>query len=193
MKQITQFSDEISAVAFGDDALYMLSRQHAPHGKILRLPLATPDFKNAKTIIPETPRVIQSFVPTSNLLYVTQLVGGPSEIHIFDHSGIELGTVPAEPVSVITQIVSLENEHNFFPDQSDCGPQRWVFFLFRSGHEEKYDYSAKEKLPVSFADVETVREFGVSKDGSRIPVNIIRERNQVGWTKPDYSHRVRRL
>ena len=52
--QITQFSDEISAVAFGGDAVYMLSRQHAPHGKILRLPLATPDLRNAKTIIPES-------------------------------------------------------------------------------------------------------------------------------------------
>jgi prolyl oligopeptidase len=63
--QITQFSDEISAVAFGGDAVYMLSRQHAPRGKILRLPLATPDLKNAKTIIPESPAVIQSFVPTA--------------------------------------------------------------------------------------------------------------------------------
>ena len=172
--QITQFSDEISAVAFGGDAVYMLSRQHAPHGKILRLPLATPDLRNAKTIIPESSGVIQSFVPTANLLYVTQLVGGPSEIHIFDHSGKELGTVPAEPVSVITQIVSLENDKILFGNQSYVDPQAW--FYFDPGTKKTTVTALRESSPVSFADVETVREFGVSKDGTRVPVNIIRRK-----------------
>jgi prolyl oligopeptidase len=184
-KQITQFSDEISAVAFGDDALYMLSRDHAPHGKILRLPPAAPDLKNAKTIIPESSAVIQdfqsslagqqpSFVPTANLLYVTQLVGGPSEIHIFDHNGKELGTVPAEPVSVITQIVSLENDKILFGNQSYVDPQAW--FYFDPGTKKSTVTALRESSPVSFADVETVREFGVSKDGTRVPVNIIRRK-----------------
>jgi prolyl oligopeptidase len=173
-KQITQFSDEISAVAFGDDGLYMLSRQHAPHGKILRLPLATPDLKNARTIIPESSVVIQGFVPTANLLYVTQLVGGPSEIHIFDDSGKELGTVPAEPVSVITQIVSLENDKILFGNQSYVDPHAW--FYFDPGTKKTTVTALRESSPVSFADVEAVREFGVSKDGTRIPVNIIRRK-----------------
>jgi prolyl oligopeptidase len=172
--QITLFSDEISAVAFGDDAVYMLSRQHAPRGKILRLPLATPDLKNAKTIIPESPAVIQSFVPTANLLFLTQLVGGPSEIHIFDHSGKELGRVPAEPVSVITQIVSLENDKILFGNQSYVDPQAW--FYFDPGTKKTTVTALRETSPVSFAAVETVREFGVSKDGTRIPVNIIRRK-----------------
>ncbi len=184
-KQITQFSDEISAVAFGGDALYMLSRDHAPHGKILRLPLDTPDLKNAKTIISESSGVIQdfqssltgqqpSFVPTANLLYVTELVGGPSEIHIFDHSGKDLGTVPSEPVSVITQIVALENDRILFGNQSYVDPQAW--FYFDPGTKKTIVTALRESSPVSFADVETVREFGISKDGTKVPVNIIRRK-----------------
>ncbi len=42
----------------------MLSHRHAPHGKILRLPLATPDLTNAKTIISEGSGVIQDFQST---------------------------------------------------------------------------------------------------------------------------------
>ncbi len=184
-KQITQFSDEITAVVFGDDALYMLSRQHAPRGKILRLPLATSDSKNAKTIIAESPAVIQdfqfslaglkpSFVPTTNLLYVTELVGGPSEIHIFDHSGKEAGTVPSEPVSAITQIVALDEDRILFGNQSFVRPQAW--FYFDPGTKKTSVTALREVSPVSFTDVEAVREFAISRDGTKVPVNIIRRK-----------------
>src|SRR6266511_1435010 len=52
-KQITQFNDQIKAARLGrDNALYLLSRNAAPRGKILRLPLETPELKNAAEIVP---------------------------------------------------------------------------------------------------------------------------------------------
>ena len=98
-KQLSQFSDEVKMMAFGDDgALYMLSHQNAPREKILRVPVATPEVKNAKTIVPQSAAVLQdflftlaglqpAFVATANFLYVIELAGGPTEIHIFDHEG----------------------------------------------------------------------------------------------------------
>src|SRR6266566_9022999 len=51
-KQITQFSDQIKLGRLGrDDALYLLSRADAPRGKILRLPLHTPELKSAVEIV----------------------------------------------------------------------------------------------------------------------------------------------
>lgn len=184
-KQITQFSDEVSAVVFGDDDLYMLSRKNAPRGKILRLPLSEPEFTKAKTIVPETSAVIQdfgfsiaglqpSFVATKHLLYVTELVGGPSEIHIFDHEGKESGTVPSEPISAITQIVGLENDRILFGNQSYVNPQAW--FYFEPATKKTSVSALRDTSPVSFADVEVVREFGVSKDGTRVPINILRRK-----------------
>jgi prolyl oligopeptidase len=184
-KQITHFSDEIRAVAFGKDALYMISRQDAPHGKILRMPLANPVMKNAKTIVTESSAVIQdfqytlggprpTFAATANLLYVTELVGGPSEIHIFDHSGKESGTVPSEPVSAITQIVPLENDKILFGSQSYLDPQ--AYFYFDPDRKKVTVTKLRERSPVSFADVEVVREFAVSKDGTRVPMSIIRRK-----------------
>ncbi len=184
-KQITKFSDEITAVVFGDDALYMLSREHAPRGKILRLPLAEPELKNAKIIIPESSAVIQdfqftlaglepSFVPTANLLYVTELVGGPSEIHFFNHDGKELGTVPSEPISAINQILPLENDRILFSNESYVDPPAW--FYFDPGAKKTAITALREVSPVSFADVEVVREFGVSIDGTKVPVNIVRRK-----------------
>src|SRR4030095_2172124 len=52
-KQITQFSDQIKLARLGrDNALYLLSRANAPRGKILRLPLETPELTNAVEIVP---------------------------------------------------------------------------------------------------------------------------------------------
>src|SRR5438034_6655991 len=47
-KQITKFSDQIKAAYLGrDNALYLLSRNSAPRGKVLRLPLETPAIRKA--------------------------------------------------------------------------------------------------------------------------------------------------
>ncbi|HXZ32950.1 MAG TPA: prolyl oligopeptidase family serine peptidase [Terriglobales bacterium] len=183
--QITQFPDGIKSIALGEDALYMLSRDHAPRGKLLRTPLETPTPKDAKTIVPESTAVIQdfrfslaglqpSFVPTTTLLYVTELVGGPSEIRIFDHQGREVGIVPAEPVSTITQILPLHNDDILFGNISYLDPMAW--FRYDPSTKKATITAMRESSPLSFADVEVSREFATSKDGTKVPLDILHRR-----------------
>jgi prolyl oligopeptidase len=183
--QITHFEDGIKAVALGNDALYLLSRDHAPHGKLLRASLSAPDLKDAKTIVPESKAVIQdfrfslaglqpSFVPTPTRLYVTELIGGPTEIHIFDHDGRALGTVPAELVSTITQILALQGDEILFGNVSYVNPMAW--FRYEPASKKVAITGMRASSPVSLADVEVVREFAVSKDGTQVPLNIFRRK-----------------
>lgn len=183
--QLGQFSDQVVAVAFGDDALYMLSRAHAPRGKLLRMPLLNPNLKNAITIVPETGAVIQDFSSslallrpafsiTAERLYLTELTGGPSEIRIFDHDGHPFGTVPAEPVSSIEQIVPLAGGKILFANTSWVDPTGW--FIFDPTSNQTTVTALRETSPVSFADVEAVREFATSKDGTKVPLNVIRRK-----------------
>src|SRR5437762_9743430 len=59
-KQITQFSDQVKLARLGrDNALYLLSRAGAPRGKVLRLPLDTPDLAKAIEIVPASEAVVQ--------------------------------------------------------------------------------------------------------------------------------------
>jgi len=183
--QITQFSDGVKAIAIGEDALYMLSRDHAPRGKLLRAPLSAPELKNAKVLVPESKAVIQdfgfslagpepSFLPTAKRLYVTELVGGPSEIRIFDHNGRDLGTVPSEPVSTITQILPLKGDEILFGNVSYLDPMAW--FRYDPAAKRVTVTALRETSPISFAGVEVVREFATSKDGTKIPLNIFRRK-----------------
>jgi prolyl oligopeptidase len=183
--RITEFSDGIKSVALGDDALYMLSRDHAPRGKLLRLELVAPTVKNAKTIVPESQAVIEdfrsslagaepSFVPTRTRLYVTELLGGPSEIRIFDHEGHDLGTVPSEAVSTITQILPLRGDEILFGNVSYVDPMAW--FRYAPASKKVSITAIRENSPVSFEDVEVVREFAPSADGTKVPVSIFRRK-----------------
>src|SRR5205814_2889180 len=87
-KQVTQFSDQIKAARLGrDNALYLLSRAGAPRGKILRLPIETPELSSAVEIVRTGEPVIERIVPTADALYTGDLLGGPSQIRRFKLDG----------------------------------------------------------------------------------------------------------
>jgi len=53
--QVTRFEDEIKHAKLGrDNAVYLLSRKNAPHGKVLRLSLDTPELAKATVVAPES-------------------------------------------------------------------------------------------------------------------------------------------
>jgi prolyl oligopeptidase len=149
------------------------------------VPLTNPELNNATTIVPETDAVIQdfsfslsglraAFSITAQKLYVTELIGGPSEIRVFDHNGHPFGAVPAEPVSSIEQIVPLPGDKILFANTSWVDPTAW--FIFDPTSSQTTVTAMRESSPVSFADVEAVREFAISKDGTKVPLNVIRRK-----------------
>src|SRR5881396_3309639 len=109
-KQITQFSDQIKLARLGrDDALYLLSRADAPRGKVLRLPLGAPELKNAAEIIPAGEAVIERIVPSTDALYVGDLLGGPSQIRRFDLNGKSATIIPIQQISAVQEMLALED------------------------------------------------------------------------------------
>jgi prolyl oligopeptidase len=191
--QITQFSDSIKAVVVGNDGIYMLSRDQAPRGKLLRAPLDSPALKSATVILPQTSAVLQdftytlagmqpTFLPTATRLYVTELLGGPMEIHIFDHNGHDLGVVPSEPVSTITHILLLQGDDILFGNTSYVSPTAW--FRYDPASKNVTPTAIRETSPFSAEGVEVVREFAISKDGTKVPMTILRHKG----TKLDGKH-----
>jgi len=172
--QVTHFADAIVAVKPGPDAaLYLLSRKNAPRGQILRLPLAHLDLADAKVIVHQSSgsgadesahASIDDFAPAPGRLYVADLLGGPSRIRVFDLQGKTLSSPPLPAVSAIDQMV----------------PTQGGDVLVRVA-----TYLEPAASPVHFDDTEVVREFAVSKDGTRVPLNIIRRKGaKLDGTNP---------
>ena len=171
-KQITKFSDQIKAARLGrDNALYLLSRNAAPRGKVLRLALETPELSKAVEIVPTGEPVIQQIVPTADALFVGDLLGGPSQIRRFSLDGKGETIIPIPKISAVQEMVALEDGSLLFRDQSYTEPEAW--FHCAKEKTEPVNTALRTTSPVSFADIEVTREFATSKDGTKIPLNII--------------------
>jgi prolyl oligopeptidase len=182
-KQIAGYDDHIVQATFGtDDGLFLISRAGAPRGKILKLCLADPSVQKAKVIIPEGQDTIVSdfyghppMVATRNRLYVTYQLGGPSEIRVFDHQGQRQAGPEILPVSSVGQIVTSAADDNIlYRNTSYIVPSAW--YLFRPHEGTTAKTALVTQSPVDFSDCEVVREYATSKDGTQVPVNIIRRK-----------------
>jgi prolyl oligopeptidase len=151
--------------------LYLLSHSAAPRGKVLRLPLETPELSKAVEIIPTGEPVIQRIVPTANALFVADLLGGPSQVRRFGLDGKGETIIPIPKISSVQEMVGLEDGSLLFRDQSYTEPATW--FHCANGKAELTQTALRSTSPVSFADIEVTRGFATSKDGTKIPLNII--------------------
>ena len=171
-KQITQFSDQIKLARLGrDDAIYLLSRAEAPRGKILRLPLEVPELRNAAEIVSAGEAVIEQTVPSNDALYTGDLLGGPSQIRRFDLNGKNATVIPIPEISSVQEMLALENGSLLFRDVSYTAPAAW--FQCSAGKTDPAKTALRSTSPVSLADIEVRRELATSKDGTKIPLNIL--------------------
>jgi len=180
-KQITRFSDQIKTARLGrDNALYLLSRAGAPRGKILRLPIETPELSSAVEIVPTGEPVIERIVPTTDALYTGDLLGGPSQIRRFGLDGKGQTIIPIAKISAVQEMVALEDNSLLFRDVSYTEPAAWFHCV--KGKTEPVKTALRSTSPVSFADIEVTRKFATSKDGTKIPLIVIRKKgiNQGG-------------
>jgi len=171
-KQITQFSDQVKLARVGrDHALYLLSRADAPRGKVLRLSLDTPELSKAVEIVPETDAVVQAIEPTANALYLADLLGGPSQLRRFDLAGTNGTTISVPAISSVPEMAACEDGSLLFRDISYTEPAAW--FKLSAGENKPVKSALVSTSPVSLSDIEVTREFAPSKDGTKIPLNIL--------------------
>jgi len=171
-RQITQFSDGVKSAVFGlNKTLYLLSVKNAPKGKILSLSLDNQKFTTARTIIREGKATIESFTPTATRLYVGEMLGGPSQITVYDLGGKRLASVPTKPVSAVQAGIRLAGDEILFGSQSYVEPYGWYRFNSRTGAVKKTLLAGNKA--VNFDDVKVERVFAASKDGTQVPLNII--------------------
>ena len=173
--QFTQFSDRITQAVFGQDqAVYLISENSSPRGTVLRLPLAHPSLADASTVVPATDDVIEDILPTAHRLYILGVWGGPSDVRVFDLQGHEQSRVPVPPISAVDGLTSIGADDVIYRSESYLTPAAWFRFDAAANKAERTHLSAKPTA--DFSDAEVVREFATSKDGTRIPINIIRRR-----------------
>jgi prolyl oligopeptidase len=178
--RLTRYEDHIVQARMAPDGtLFMISRRDAPRGKILRLPAGGDDLAASKTIVEEGADTLVSdfygsppMIATAELLCVTYQLGGPSTIRCFDPLGQPRPGPEVPPVSSVGRIVALSDGSILFHDESYTVPDSWLHFDPR--RQLTRDTALSSESPVDFSGIEVTRELAVSRDGTPVPVTILR-------------------
>ncbi|QDV43707.1 Prolyl endopeptidase precursor [Stieleria neptunia] len=193
--QFSRFGDKLVQATFepsGD--ILAITREAAPRGKIVRISTVT--SKGALTesltqsltepLIPEGDDTIvtsfyrapPSLVATDNRIYVTYQLGGPSEIRVYDRDGNTLPKPTQLPISSVGGLEPLTGDDILFYNSSYVDPTLW--FHYDASSETTTQTPLSSKSPVDLSDVRVTRKFAVSKDGTKVPVNIMRPASANG-------------
>jgi prolyl oligopeptidase len=181
-KQFAEYKDAAVQAAFGPkDDLFVVSRKDAPRGKVLKLSAADPDLGKAAVVVPAGDDTIvtdfygstsrHTVLPTAGRLYVTYQLGGPSAFRCFTLDGKSLAAPKQPDVGSVRGLAPAGGEDVLFTASSYTQPA--TVYQFRAASGETVKLPLTSPPVVDLSDVTVVREFATSKDGTKVPVNIL--------------------
>ncbi len=184
--RLTDFSEKVKKVHVGRDGdLYLLSQQDAPRGKILRVDLDSlqtgtkPNLANAPVVVPQGDGVIEEYRALASRLYVSEMLGGPSRLRVMELSGGNPQVVPSPEIATIDSLAGVDGHADdiLFRQVTYTEPTAWFRFDPTAPESDRLLATKLRSVsPVSFDDIEVVREFATSKDGTRVPINILKKK-----------------
>jgi prolyl oligopeptidase len=181
--QLTRYDDRIVQAEWAPDgSLFLISYLDAPRGRLLRLAadrLGADGLAAAQPVVDQGENTIvydfygaSPMVVTRQHVYLTYQLGGPSTIRAFDHRGKPVPGPDVLPVSRIRQIVAVEDDAILYRNESYLDPPAW--YRFDPANGETVRSALFQESPVDFSGVEVVREWVTSKDGTRVPLTILK-------------------
>ena len=175
-QQIAQFADKVIDGVFGPDGtLYLLSRQGAPRGAVLRL--RRPYTGKPELIVAEGDGAIAELAVTASRLYLRELVGGPSRLR---SAKLGAGKLVPEAVATPLPIATIEGLEPYGRDdllyvtESYVATPGWYRLAAATGKSTAT--AMVQAMPFAMDDIEVVRDTCTSADGTAVPINILYKR-----------------
>ena len=180
VRQVTRFEDGVESARFGPDgALYLVSERGAGRRRILKLAAGDFTLTNARVLIEETGDVVPSefsaddpLAFAGNTLAVRYLAGGPTRLRFFDLDGRPRGEAALPPVSAVDEVEAVGNDF-IYSVESYLTPK---VFRRRTPDGRDSDTPLRVTSPVAFDDMEVTRVTVTSRDGTAVPLNVIRRK-----------------
>jgi prolyl oligopeptidase len=169
-RRLSRFEDMVVDAKFGDDALYVFSRAHAPNGKLLRLALPGGRSRRRRRSCRVEGRDLE--LPAGR---GPALRRGHRRRTVRDarlHRARQAGGHGGAAAHLLGRRTRARRGNAaLVRTESYTTPGRWW----------RYDPKAAklaptplvQQSPATFADVEVTRVFATSKDGTKVPINLL--------------------
>jgi prolyl oligopeptidase len=172
---VADIPDKCVRAVLVTDALYLLSLRDAPRGKVLRLPLTSgTTVADADEIVPTGDTVTEDLAVTRDTVWVVDMDGGPQLVRAFDRNGAPLPRLEIPPMSSVSShsagLVALGQDLIAWPRESFTEPVAW--WVATRGQAPR-PTALRSTTPVDLSGYKVTREFATSKDGTRVPLNVI--------------------
>lgn len=187
--QFSAFGDKHLQATFGPkDDLYVLSRAGAPRGRVVRVPIAGLSLESVakgEEIIPQSEdTIVEDFWGpptvrvTASKLYVQYQLGGPSTIRTFTHDGKPAAGPKVPDVSAVLSMGGLGGDDLLIRMTSFLEPV--AYYRWDAAKAELTKTILADKSPMDTSKFSVSREMATSKDGTKVPLNIIRPAGAEG-------------
>jgi prolyl oligopeptidase len=174
--KLADFADKLVLGEFSRDGrLFLLTREGAPRGKIVRVDPARPDVAKAKVVVPEGEGAIAGFELSATRMWIKVVIGGPSVLEVRSPDGGDGKRVAIPPVSSVGQIVRLTGDEVLFRNASFVAPPAWYQVALKDLAPKKTGMFVTS--PADFSDTEVVQATCASKDGTKVPLVIARKKD----------------
>jgi prolyl oligopeptidase len=175
-QKVAAFEDKVFEARFGPDgALYLLSRKGAPRGKILRLDPGKTALAQASLVVPEGRGVIQEYEITATRIWVAEMQGGPTQLRWQPLAGGTGTLVPTAPASTVYGLQRLGSGDTVVFGHTSC-LEPPAFYRLAASEETPHKTALAKKSLVSFADTEVLTVFATSRDGTKVPMTIVKRK-----------------
>jgi len=177
-KKVADVADGISQVAVRGDTLYFLSLKGASRFRILATPLAKPDVKHPRVIVPESAGIITDFAFAQDGLYYRERDGVQSKLVRVGFDGKDAHAVP------------LPFDGNLFAPTTDptrpgalFNMQSWsrpaAVFAYDPASDRTVDSGLIPASKIDVSQLESKEVLVTSYDGTRVPLSIVYRRGMV--------------
>jgi prolyl oligopeptidase len=167
-------------VAAWKDFFYVRTDEGAPHYRMFRVDPYHPEREAWKEIVPERPgQTLTDFTIVGNHLSLVYLTHATSHVEVHTLDGALVREVPLPGLGTSSTLIGDEDdERAYYIFRSFTSPKEIHEISVRTG-ESRLWY--RPKVSVDASRFVTEQVFFASKDGTRIPMFILRGKNQ----KPD--------
>ncbi len=175
-RRLAAETDGVRDAQFGDDdALWIRSIANAPRGKVLRLPLAeakTVNWDKVATVAAPIEGAVQRFAVAGGTLYLAEGQTGPSRLRMIDVRTRRGSVVALPSASGVAALVRTGRNDVVAQVVSYVDPPLWTHV----GGGRAKRTALVTTSDANFNDSDVVREFATSRDGTPVPLDILRRK-----------------
>lgn len=156
---------------------YFRTDLDAPRGRLIAVEIDKPEREYWKTIISESPDILESVKLAGNQFVTVYLVNAYHQIRRFDKDGSFLGEIGLPGIGSILSLNGILNlfgnpdeDELFFTYQSFVHPPTVYRYLFS---QERVDQVSTPDIKFDFSEYKTQQVFCTSKDGTKVPLFLV--------------------